>query len=148
MIRPESRFLGYARTIILISPNPGAAMAWSSVSETQHILCPLIKAPEHLKQSKTQKLKAALQSVDKIRAPRANRNRVHQLSHQAGAESFNFWGLRLEGEELKEWYRENEERLNWIWQEDMEKEADEGKRNLREILKELEGSEELNVESG
>ncbi|CAK1357989.1 unnamed protein product [Cercospora beticola] len=96
--------------------------------------------------SLSKKLKAALQSVDKIRAPRANR--VHQLSHQAGEESFNFWDLKLEGEELKEWCREKEQRLNWIWQEDMEKEADEGKQILRDKLKELEGNDELKAESG
>ncbi|KAF2216930.1 hypothetical protein CERZMDRAFT_80936 [Cercospora zeae-maydis SCOH1-5] len=84
----------------------------------------------------SEKLKAALQSVHEIRAPRAKL--VHKFSHEAGERNFTFWERKLEGKELEGWIEEVERRLRWIWQEDMQKEAEEGKRLFAEKLEVME----------
>ncbi|KAM3424623.1 hypothetical protein BST61_g6612 [Cercospora zeina] len=98
-----------------------------------HVSSSAISSRHDVVVSLPETLQAALRSVNEIRAPRARL--VHKFSHEAGERNFTFWDQKLEGAELKGWIAEVERRLRWIWEEDMQKEAEDGKRVLEGKLR-------------
>lgn len=68
---------------------------------------------------------AALKAVEQIRKPRFLQ--VQRYSSEAGPRWHKFYEQKLEDEELAKWIGTTEERLRWIWDIDIESQAEEAK---------------------
>lgn len=106
----------------------------SGAAQAVEDACVLAEVFEELYRGPTERVQveAALSAVEEVRKPRFLK--VHQLSNEAGPRWFNFFNLKLEGDDLKEWKQLTRDRLNWIWGIDMAGQAEEAKQIMHEKL--------------
>lgn len=79
-------------------------------------------------------VEAALRAIEEVRKPRFSR--VHHFSSDSGPRFFNFFNLRLAGEELDQWEKVTKDRLEEIWGIDLIGEAEKAKQIMQKLIQE------------
>lgn len=111
-------------------PHQGAGA--SQAAEDAHVLAVVLADVLHQSGGTREAVEKGLLAVEAIRKPRFQK--VHRFSSEARDRFFDFWGARLEGDDLAEWKRETDERLQWIMGVDVAAEAENARQRYAELM--------------